>query len=70
MEGGEGEDVLNLDDDFDAKGEPNYEDEEGDSEEADSNNDEDEMVPDKKGSAQKPAATGVKPDVKGDKLDN
>ena len=51
MEGGEGEDVLNLDDDFDAKGEPNYDDDEGDSEEADSNNDEDEMVADKKGSA-------------------
>lgn len=48
MEGGE--DHLNLDDDFDAKGQPNFNDDEGgfanDSEDADSaNNDEDEDIP-------------------------
>ena len=49
MEGGE--DHLNLDDDFDAKGQPNFNDDDGfaqnDSEDADSanNEDEDDMPP-------------------------
>ena len=72
MEGGE--DHLNLDDDFDDKGRPEFNDDDGgfanDSEEADSaNNEEDDDMPQpKKGSGAKP-----KPDaanVKGDKLEN
>ena len=74
MEGGE-EDHLNLDDDFDDKGEPNQFDDDGgfaqnDSEEADSANadEDDELGPEKKGSGSK--AGGIKPEVKGEKLDN
>ena len=74
MEGGE--DQLNLDDDFDAKGQPNFNDDDGgfpdnDSEEADSANEpeDDELGPEKKGSGSK--AGGVpKAEVKGDKLEN
>ena len=58
MEGGE--DQLNLDDDFDAKGQPNFNDDDGgfeenDSEEADSApaDDDEELGPEKKGSGSK-----------------
>lgn len=72
MEGGE--DQLNLDDDFDDKGEPNQFDDDGgfaqnDSEEADSANgdEDDELGPERKGSGSK---GGIKPEVKGEKLEN
>ena len=67
-----GEDHLNLDDDFDNQGQPNFDDEGGfpggDSEDADSaNNDEDDDIPvPKKNSGSKPKTDAVK----GDKLEN